>query len=643
MLEKIPFNTILIVYIVVSISILILSWIVYKYTSVTIKTISGFLFFSLLLLISVATTSSYLIIDARREWVSYEKDRLKEAMFVFLEKLKRNNEAILAKYSRMGSDLEKMSYEQNIKGIQSIFLNDRYLTSTFDIFGVMKENGDILFSAVNLNTNGLRSVALRISTTSIVGKLPDFYHTYLRLENTVFLISAVPFTDTEGKVISQKSIFVGVNLERHAIPALQDMLKVEDSQILFERSSEEGVSEIPLESIEGIPVAFLSAKPKEEDIFIILRRVSRTTLISFLSLLLFSALFYGILTSLYVKKPVDVLRRVVPRVGEGKFDFRLPEIYSGDIGQLIRTFNIMLSDLEQTSRDISYRNSLLYSLSLLGERILGEYDRESIFQICVKMVNWALENSQGFILTPDSKVRGTEPFQILPELENKIRTEENFEHGGRYYVSIRLVGFKGEEEKPLDFGFLVVSKNTPFIKVESEFLTSLASQVSSACQRTDFITKLKLLQSQDTLTGIFNKRFVFDALKKEYSRASRFGAPFCIVLFDIKNFTQVNSKYGYLVGDDILKGFASSLKRAVRTYDLPARVGPDEFCLVLPNTTAENADIVASRIVSSFKSSPEVPQITDIEIDIYWARVSFDEARSAEEMVEKAYDKIRSL
>lgn len=108
--------------------------------------------------------------------------------------------------------------------------------------------------------------------------------------------------------------------------------------------------------------------------------------------------------------------------------------------------------------------------------------------------------------------------------------------------------------------------------------------------------KLAIQATIDPLTAIYNRR-VFDELaQNEVSRARREDRPLSIVLIDVDHFKQVNDQYGHQVGDKLLKEFSARLKGCLRQYDILARYGGEEFVLLLPDTNAETAILIAEKL-----------------------------------------------
>ncbi|MBI3515613.1 MAG: GGDEF domain-containing protein, partial [Proteobacteria bacterium] len=100
----------------------------------------------------------------------------------------------------------------------------------------------------------------------------------------------------------------------------------------------------------------------------------------------------------------------------------------------------------------------------------------------------------------------------------------------------------------------------------------------------------------DPLTGVLNRRRFTELSVLEEGRARRHGFPFTVLMLDIDHFKRVNDKYGHPVGDKVIKSLADMCSKSLRTPDLLARFGGEEFVLTLPETDLEGASVVAERL-----------------------------------------------
>jgi len=104
------------------------------------------------------------------------------------------------------------------------------------------------------------------------------------------------------------------------------------------------------------------------------------------------------------------------------------------------------------------------------------------------------------------------------------------------------------------------------------------------------------LSSRDALTGVANRRNFDLALAREIDRVARSGEPALLLALDIDHFKRVNDTYGHVAGDQVLKAVAGALVESVRPMDLVARVGGEEFAIILPNCPSAFGETVAERV-----------------------------------------------
>ncbi len=114
----------------------------------------------------------------------------------------------------------------------------------------------------------------------------------------------------------------------------------------------------------------------------------------------------------------------------------------------------------------------------------------------------------------------------------------------------------------------------------------------------DAKNRLTEMVSHDSLTSVYNHRYFQEALEAELARAIRYRSSVSLVLFDIDYFKLVNDNYGYLVGDMVLMNIAKAIISTVRTNDVVARFGGDEFAIILPSTNREGARTFAEHLRS---------------------------------------------
>lgn len=134
--------------------------------------------------------------------------------------------------------------------------------------------------------------------------------------------------------------------------------------------------------------------------------------------------------------------------------------------------------------------------------------------------------------------------------------------------------------------------------------------------------KLRHQASTDPLTGLGNRRWLGERIGIEQGRAEREGLPLSVILFDLDYFKDINDRHGHDVGDCVLMAVGEIVRDNLRRYDMAARIGGEEFCLVLPRTRAGDAVIIADRLRTQLQKtvvSPLMPGRITASFGVYEA------------------------
>jgi diguanylate cyclase (GGDEF)-like protein len=208
-------------------------------------------------------------------------------------------------------------------------------------------------------------------------------------------------------------------------------------------------------------------------------------------------------------------------------------------------------------------------------------------------------------------------YSYAPELLD-LAVEQNFPRLTRAEIYQRIFYLLGKvqllpSEIPLEW--------TSFLSYHQELMRKLGRPVSIQVAFLDYFYERKSYYHDpmviersiynytrnqtfvDSLTGLYNYRFLRDFLQKESRRANRHGEMFSVILIDIDDFKSINDKFGHLAGDMVLQHTAKMMLEVLRQEDIAVRYGGDEFMIILPETDLEGAKRCADRVLALMKES----------------------------------------
>lgn len=153
------------------------------------------------------------------------------------------------------------------------------------------------------------------------------------------------------------------------------------------------------------------------------------------------------------------------------------------------------------------------------------------------------------------------------------------------------------------FGVMMVfSPREDVTDKELNFLTLFANQVETAITIANLFENLKKEAVTDSLTELYNRRYFNQALQKEAERAQRLHQPFSLISLDLDYLKKINDTYGHFFGDLAIRTIADILKKNARSIDVPARLGGEEFSVLLPGVDSSGAMIAAERIRAAIEA-----------------------------------------
>jgi len=210
-------------------------------------------------------------------------------------------------------------------------------------------------------------------------------------------------------------------------------------------------------------------------------------------------------------------------------------------------------------------------------------------------------------LVGDALAATHDPEALLPVILGAA-IEATGATGGRLVAGPRQLSIRGESAGateslvvPLgngdDTGSLVLYPPPDGFPSEARELARwLATQASIALENARLHGLVKAQAVTDELTGLANRRRFMEVLELELKRSDRFDSPLALVLADLDDFKLVNDRFGHQTGDDVLRALSRVFRASLRDVDLPARLGGEEFAVLLPETDALGAEGLAERL-----------------------------------------------
>ena len=190
-------------------------------------------------------------------------------------------------------------------------------------------------------------------------------------------------------------------------------------------------------------------------------------------------------------------------------------------------------------------------------------------------------------------------------------------HGTMLYLSeLRQPGAKSSESI---VQFAVLAVVLPWFAAMGGYVNSLRHRLSDSNRQLKIAyERVEQVAIHDELTGVFNRRFLMDALARERSRAKRLGTVFSVCLIDLDHFKSINDTLSHAAGDAVLKHFALLAGTDLRAVDVFGRYGGEEFLLVLPDTGQQGACASAERIRAAVEAArfPQMPADRRVTVTI---------------------------
>ncbi|MEV8513225.1 diguanylate cyclase [Dactylosporangium sp. NPDC051484] len=338
-------------------------------------------------------------------------------------------------------------------------------------------------------------------------------------------------------------------------------------------------------------------------------------------------------------QPLTELAQAVERVADGDLGARAPVRGRDEVGRLGQTFNRMTRETQRYVQALTTsRDQLRRQLGVLGDTLAGTHDLDRILQVILQTATAATGARAGVVLMADpagTELRG----QVSEGLAGTDVTELRLQPGegllgtvaasgepmrGRVerdgpllaaaeprcvtYVAVPIAapaagpttGLEAQPERPpAARGVLALYDRHGFDEFDDADLITLrtfAGQAAVAVDNVRVHEEAQRLSLTDPLTGLSNYRYLRESLRREIERASRFGRALAVLVLDLDHFKEVNDTHGHPAGDAVLAEVARRLRAEIREVDFAFRQGGEEFVVLLPETDASGAAVLAERL-----------------------------------------------
>ena len=255
-----------------------------------------------------------------------------------------------------------------------------------------------------------------------------------------------------------------------------------------------------------------------------------------------------------------------------------------DLQKILQTVMEKISELLQPDS---------WSLLMMDQRAQELYFEIAIGQDAEKLKDVRLKLGEGIA---GWVAKNEEPL-LVEDVQNDIRFQPRMDEFTLPNTrSVLCVPIKGREQV---LGVIELANclgKKSFSQEHIPTLKSLADYAAIALENAQYVQRMHALTITDDCTALFNARHLNFVLDTEIYRSSRYGYEFSVIFFDLDHFKQVNDIYGHLVGSKLLWMVGDLIKSNLRLIDYAFRYGGDEFVVILPQTTKENALVVLRRL-----------------------------------------------
>ncbi len=190
------------------------------------------------------------------------------------------------------------------------------------------------------------------------------------------------------------------------------------------------------------------------------------------------------------------------------------------------------------------------------------------------------------------------------------------------------------------YGYAALYRHESFNEEERSIFSRFCSHIALTLEKISLFEEIRTLSRHDGLTGAYNHACIVGELAAEIERSKRYSSPFSVILFDVDDFKAVNDQYGHLAGDQVLKGITRIVKENLRAIDKVGRYGGEEFLVILPETSADKAIMVAERLRIAVEKAVIESDNNIIHSTVSGGVVAYVPGRQEKDLIKKADDNL---